>query len=210
MEGPRRRHGRVLFEVPQRRCGALIAGPHLAPGARTAPESARPGRATTTPRKRILCAACTTACPCRSGPSRSHVGPAAIVNAHRFIYDSRDHAEHERLEILADENGVWRCRTRNPQQSSTRATARHQHRRAILEARGRRGGALRSGGEPRPASSGGSIIRRTGASTGKPGPASVVGVAPDRRGQARRRAAPDAAAAGHDLRGTGAPDQQRR
>jgi len=60
--------------------------------------------------KCILCAACTSSCPSFWAQS-SYVGPAAIVNAHRFIFDSRDHAEHERLEILADENGVWRCRT---------------------------------------------------------------------------------------------------
>ena len=60
--------------------------------------------------KCILCAACTSACPSFWAQS-SYVGPAAIVNAHRFIFDSRDHAEHERLEILADEDGVWRCRT---------------------------------------------------------------------------------------------------
>ncbi len=60
--------------------------------------------------KCILCAACTTACP-SFWAQDSYVGPAAIVNAHRFIFDSRDHAEHERLEILADEDGVWRCRT---------------------------------------------------------------------------------------------------
>ncbi len=60
--------------------------------------------------KCILCAACTTACP-SFWAQESYVGPAAIVNAHRFIFDSRDHAEHERLEILADEDGVWRCRT---------------------------------------------------------------------------------------------------
>jgi len=40
-----------------------------------------------------------------------YVGPAAIVNAHRFIFDSRDDAADERLEILADKDGVWRCRT---------------------------------------------------------------------------------------------------
>ena len=39
------------------------------------------------------------------------MGPAAIVNAHRFIFDSRDDAAEERLEILADKDGVWRCRT---------------------------------------------------------------------------------------------------
>ena len=39
------------------------------------------------------------------------MGPAAIVQAHRFIFDSRDEAADERLEILADKDGVWRCRT---------------------------------------------------------------------------------------------------
>jgi succinate dehydrogenase / fumarate reductase iron-sulfur subunit len=60
--------------------------------------------------KCILCAACTTACP-SFWAQPGYVGPAAIVNAHRFIFDSRDHGDHERLEILADEDGVWRCRT---------------------------------------------------------------------------------------------------
>jgi succinate dehydrogenase / fumarate reductase iron-sulfur subunit len=60
--------------------------------------------------KCILCGACTTACPSFwSNPD--YVGPAAIVNAHRFIFDSRDHATEERLEIMADADGVWRCRT---------------------------------------------------------------------------------------------------
>ena len=44
------------------------------------------------------------------GPA-GYVGPAAIVNAHRFIFDSRDEGGDERLEILADKDGVWRCRT---------------------------------------------------------------------------------------------------
>ncbi len=60
--------------------------------------------------KCILCAACTTACPIYWGNSR-YVGPAAIVNAHRFIFDSRDEGAEERLEILNDREGVWRCRT---------------------------------------------------------------------------------------------------
>jgi succinate dehydrogenase / fumarate reductase iron-sulfur subunit len=60
--------------------------------------------------KCILCAACTSSCPsfwARPG----YVGPAAIVNAHRFIFDSRDAGSAERLAILSDEEGVWRCRT---------------------------------------------------------------------------------------------------
>ncbi len=60
--------------------------------------------------KCILCAACTTSCP-SFWARPEYVGPAAIVNAHRFIFDSRDDAAEERLEILADKDGVWRCRT---------------------------------------------------------------------------------------------------
>ncbi|HSH23434.1 MAG TPA: succinate dehydrogenase iron-sulfur subunit [Acidimicrobiales bacterium] len=60
--------------------------------------------------KCILCAACTTSCPV-FWSNGSYVGPAAIVQAHRFIYDSRDHGTVERLEILGDRSGVWRCRT---------------------------------------------------------------------------------------------------
>jgi len=60
--------------------------------------------------KCILCAACTSACP-SFWAQPDFVGPAAIVNAHRFIFDSRDQAHDERLEILADPDGVWRCRT---------------------------------------------------------------------------------------------------
>jgi succinate dehydrogenase / fumarate reductase iron-sulfur subunit len=60
--------------------------------------------------KCILCAACTTSCPIFWG-NDTYVGPAAIVNAHRFVYDSRDEAGAERLEILDERSGVWGCRT---------------------------------------------------------------------------------------------------
>jgi succinate dehydrogenase / fumarate reductase iron-sulfur subunit len=60
--------------------------------------------------KCILCAACTTSCP-PFWANKEFVGPAAIVNAHRFIFDSRDQGGDERLAILNDRNGVWRCRT---------------------------------------------------------------------------------------------------
>jgi succinate dehydrogenase / fumarate reductase iron-sulfur subunit len=60
--------------------------------------------------KCILCAACTTSCPSYWANDR-YVGPAAIVQAHRFIFDSRDQAYQERLAILAEPYGVWRCRT---------------------------------------------------------------------------------------------------
>ena len=60
--------------------------------------------------KCILCAACTTSCPIYWG-NDTYVGPAAIVNAHRFIFDSRDEGSAQRLDILNEKSGVWRCRT---------------------------------------------------------------------------------------------------
>ncbi len=60
--------------------------------------------------KCILCAACTTSCP-SFWANDEYVGPAAIVQAHRFVFDSRDHGAQERLDVLSDMMGVWRCRT---------------------------------------------------------------------------------------------------
>ena len=44
-------------------------------------------------------------------PDEEYVGPAAIVNAHRFVYDSRDRGARQRLQILSERTGVFRCRT---------------------------------------------------------------------------------------------------
>ncbi|MDP9227306.1 MAG: succinate dehydrogenase iron-sulfur subunit [Actinomycetota bacterium] len=60
--------------------------------------------------KCILCAACTTSCPI-FWADEQYVGPAAIVNAHRFIFDSRDSGAAERLEILSQKDGAYKCRT---------------------------------------------------------------------------------------------------
>ncbi|HEV7957149.1 MAG TPA: succinate dehydrogenase iron-sulfur subunit [Marisediminicola sp.] len=60
--------------------------------------------------KCILCAACTSSCPV-FWTDGQYFGPAAIVNAHRFIFDSRDDNAAVRLDILNDKEGVWRCRT---------------------------------------------------------------------------------------------------
>lgn len=60
--------------------------------------------------KCILCASCTTSCPIFwSNPS--YLGPAAIVTAHRFIFDSRDKGAAQRLDVVNTRSGVWRCRT---------------------------------------------------------------------------------------------------
>ncbi|WP_034408183.1 succinate dehydrogenase iron-sulfur subunit [Deinococcus murrayi] len=58
----------------------------------------------------ILCACCTTSCPI-FWVNGSYLGPAAIVQAHRFIFDSRDEATNQRLNIMNQNTGVWRCRT---------------------------------------------------------------------------------------------------
>ena len=60
--------------------------------------------------KCILCACCTTACP-SFWANDQYAGPAAIVQAHRFIFDTPRSAGQERLDVLSEPDGVWRCRT---------------------------------------------------------------------------------------------------
>ena len=49
--------------------------------------------------KCILCGACTSGCP-SFWADGDYIGPAAIVNAHRFLFDSRDEGGEERMEVL--------------------------------------------------------------------------------------------------------------
>jgi succinate dehydrogenase / fumarate reductase iron-sulfur subunit len=58
--------------------------------------------------KCILCSACYSACPILDKNPR-FLGPAAIVQAARFIDDSRDQGLEPRLGALDDPNGVWAC-----------------------------------------------------------------------------------------------------
>ena len=60
--------------------------------------------------KCILCAACTTSCPLYWA-NNEYYGPAAIVTAHRFIFDSRDEGASQRLHILSETDGTARCHT---------------------------------------------------------------------------------------------------
>jgi succinate dehydrogenase iron-sulfur subunit len=58
----------------------------------------------------ILCASCTASCPInRANPD--YLGPAALLRAFRYLFDSRDTATDERLERLDDADGIWGCRT---------------------------------------------------------------------------------------------------
>jgi succinate dehydrogenase / fumarate reductase iron-sulfur subunit len=56
----------------------------------------------------ILCACCTSACPVMK-ENPDYVGPAALVWAYRFLYDSRDSQFTGRLEQLNEPNNVWPC-----------------------------------------------------------------------------------------------------
>lgn len=58
----------------------------------------------------ILCACCSTACPSYWWNPDKFMGPAALLQAYRFIADSRDTATTERLADLTDPFSVFRCR----------------------------------------------------------------------------------------------------
>uniref|UniRef100_A0A2P2K320 Succinate dehydrogenase [ubiquinone] iron-sulfur subunit, mitochondrial n=1 Tax=Rhizophora mucronata TaxID=61149 RepID=A0A2P2K320_RHIMU len=57
----------------------------------------------------ILCACCSTSCPSYWWNPESYLGPAALLNANRWISDSRDEYTKERLEAINDEFKLYRC-----------------------------------------------------------------------------------------------------
>ncbi len=59
----------------------------------------------------ILCACCSTSCPSYWWNSERYLGPAVLLQAHRWIQDSRDEALGERLDELEDPFRLYRCHT---------------------------------------------------------------------------------------------------
>jgi succinate dehydrogenase / fumarate reductase iron-sulfur subunit len=60
----------------------------------------------------ILCACCTASCPINQNEeTENYVGPAALVRAFRYFFDSRDEALGERLALLDQKDGAWGCQT---------------------------------------------------------------------------------------------------
>jgi len=59
----------------------------------------------------ILCACCSTACPSFWWNPDKYVGPAGLLQAYRFIVDTRDEATAERLDNLEDPYRLFRCHT---------------------------------------------------------------------------------------------------
>ena len=59
----------------------------------------------------ILCFCCTTACPSYWWNSERYLGPAVLLQAYRWIADSRDEKTGERLDELEDPFRLYRCHT---------------------------------------------------------------------------------------------------
>jgi succinate dehydrogenase / fumarate reductase iron-sulfur subunit len=56
----------------------------------------------------IMCGSCTSSCP-SFWTDREYLGPSALLKAYRFIFDTRDRASDERLSIITQRHGLWRC-----------------------------------------------------------------------------------------------------
>ena len=59
----------------------------------------------------ILCFCCSTSCPSYWWNGDKYLGPAALLQAYRWITDSRDEAQDERLDALKDSFKLYRCHT---------------------------------------------------------------------------------------------------
>ena len=59
----------------------------------------------------VLCACCSTSCPSYWWNSEKFLGPAILLQAYRFIVDSRDRDKKKRLEMLNDAFKLYRCHT---------------------------------------------------------------------------------------------------
>jgi succinate dehydrogenase / fumarate reductase iron-sulfur subunit len=60
----------------------------------------------------ILCACCTASCPVNQNKeTENYVGPAALVRAFRYLFDSRDEASEERIALLDHKDRAWGCQT---------------------------------------------------------------------------------------------------
>ena len=59
----------------------------------------------------IMCACCSTSCPSYWWNGDSYLGPAVLLQAYRWISDSRDDEKKERLKMVADKLKLYRCHT---------------------------------------------------------------------------------------------------
>lgn len=59
----------------------------------------------------ILCACCTTSCPSYWWNSDRYLGPAVLMQAYRWMIDSRDQSRLKRMDMMQDEYALYRCHT---------------------------------------------------------------------------------------------------
>ena len=59
----------------------------------------------------VMCACCSTSCPSYWWNGDKYLGPAALLSAYRWLQDSRDKAQDERLDYLEDSFKLYRCHT---------------------------------------------------------------------------------------------------
>ena len=59
----------------------------------------------------IMCACCSTSCPSYWWSGEKYLGPAVLLQAYRWISDSRDEEKKERLKMVADKLKLYRCHT---------------------------------------------------------------------------------------------------
>ena len=78
---------------------------------RNGSRATRTGPSSTALYECILCACCSTSCPSYWWNSDRYLGPAALLQAQRWIVDSRDEATGERLDNLEDPFRLYRCHT---------------------------------------------------------------------------------------------------
>ncbi|MFZ3168366.1 MAG: succinate dehydrogenase iron-sulfur subunit [Candidatus Methanoperedens sp.] len=61
----------------------------------------------------ILCACCTASCPINQAKeTEAYIGPAALVRAFRYLFDSRDEGAEDRISLLDNKDGAWGCQTK--------------------------------------------------------------------------------------------------
>ncbi|MCF7811119.1 succinate dehydrogenase iron-sulfur subunit [bacterium] len=58
----------------------------------------------------ILCMSCTSSCPSFWGDPE-YIGPAALYKAYRYVFDTRDKGLKDRIDVLDNKHGLWRCHT---------------------------------------------------------------------------------------------------
>jgi succinate dehydrogenase / fumarate reductase iron-sulfur subunit len=87
--------------------GAAAAAGEAAPAERL--QSPEERAAFDDPTKCILCASCFSACPVLDEKNPRFVGPAAVAQAARFLFDSRDHGLADRLPVVDHPDGAWAC-----------------------------------------------------------------------------------------------------